>query len=219
VSFRSKPTGWRYESYRHALAAKGVSTVTNNTYMYRKYPGSAAIGRSGPGTLAGGLRNALADKERRIYSDPIKLREQLRGRERVSEQMATRGLSNDEQLLLEHEKIIALSPANVQGRFFVLSPKWLRIEQEAVKGIEKIRENNGDLLRGKGNKNTRTEVAELKSELRRLRKGKEYREAVDNLNKYKYPLNMRLDEKAQNNIKWADKVLSGRTTTRDKVEK
>jgi hypothetical protein len=34
-SFRQKPLGWRYDSHRHYLAAKGISSRVNNKYFVR----------------------------------------------------------------------------------------------------------------------------------------------------------------------------------------
>ena len=83
-SFRSKPVGWRGESHRHYLAAKGIQTVPKKyfgVFVYRKSLGGKHRGDEtdnerremyGMSPIPGGdLNNRMSEEEQKQYADAL----------------------------------------------------------------------------------------------------------------------------------------------------
>jgi len=212
-NFRAKPTGWRYESSRHSLAAKGVST---NKYFYkRQYPGSRAIGKYSSGTLGGMLRNVAAEKERQRIEKSISAGKDLEARAKfeAARAQSQKGITEIERQLVEHKIAVALSPASFHEPWLVRGRKWIRETGQHADELGELKEKLDDAAK----ENDVKRVAEIRAEVKK--KYVEFKNVRKNLDKVSFPVVG--DEKV---LDWAEKQASirvkrdGKKVNKEKIK-
>ena len=199
-SFRSKPVGWRYESSRHSLAAKGVCTTQR--YEVRKYAPSRVIGRH-RSDLAGSVANVFAGRERKVFSDARSAGQGIEDRAKLQRNLVYRPLSGAEEQQRESEISHVLSTAEGHREFLLNSRNWREV---AADRRDRLNREIAD-YESASKKEDRSVRAELKRNIKRdLR---DYERVKRKMNVFRirgYDLDFQVYSKAKNLVRGSKKL-------------
>jgi hypothetical protein len=166
TSFRSKPIGWRYESQRHSLAAKGVSSKRYEAR--REFPASPAIGQYGYGTLVGAYRNARAiqERDRILKAETAGERAGLKAGFQTRQATSQKPLTSHEQRVAQYKLAAALAPAREHAARAIYVPIWRRDLVNSVERLEDLKGKIEAIPHGRKEKEGVRQKNELRKQVR-----------------------------------------------------